>query len=57
MVAQKRVALYARVSTTDKGQDPETQLIALREYAARRGFVLDVHFVNPVPVFFGRDNG
>jgi DNA invertase Pin-like site-specific DNA recombinase len=39
MVAQKRVALYARVSTTDKGQDPETQLVALREYAARRGFV------------------
>jgi DNA invertase Pin-like site-specific DNA recombinase len=39
MVAQKRVALYARVSTIDKGQDPETQLRALREYAARRGFV------------------
>ena len=39
MVAQKRVALYARVSTSDKGQDPETQLLALREYAARRGFV------------------
>ena len=39
MVAQKRVALYARVSTIDKGQDPETQLLALREYAARRRFV------------------
>jgi DNA invertase Pin-like site-specific DNA recombinase len=39
MVAQKRVALYARVSTLDKGQDPETQLLALREYAARRGLV------------------
>ena len=39
MVAQKRVALYARVSTLDKGQDPETQLLVLREYAARRGFV------------------
>ena len=37
MGAQKRVALYARVSTVDKGQDPETQLLALREYAARRG--------------------
>ena len=31
MVAQQRVALYARVSTIDKGQDPETQLRALRE--------------------------
>jgi DNA invertase Pin-like site-specific DNA recombinase len=38
MVAQKRVAIYARVSTVDKGQDPETQLLVLREYAARRGF-------------------
>ena len=39
MGAPKRVALYARVSTSDKGQDPETQLLALRAYAARRGFV------------------
>jgi DNA invertase Pin-like site-specific DNA recombinase len=39
MVAPKRVAIYARVSTLDKGQDPETQLLALRAYAARRGFV------------------
>jgi DNA invertase Pin-like site-specific DNA recombinase len=30
MVAQKRVAIYARVSTLDKGQDPETQLVGLR---------------------------
>ena len=27
-----RVALYARVSTSDKDQDPETQLIALRDF-------------------------
>ena len=39
MVAPKRVAIYARVSTLDKGQDPETQLLALRTYAAWRGFV------------------
>lgn len=38
MVAQKRVAIYARVSTVEKGQDPETQLLALRTYAAQRGF-------------------
>jgi len=31
-----RVALYARVSTKNNGQDPETQLIALREYAQAR---------------------
>jgi DNA invertase Pin-like site-specific DNA recombinase len=39
MITQKRVAIYARVSTLDKGQDPETQLLVLREYAARRGLV------------------
>jgi DNA invertase Pin-like site-specific DNA recombinase len=39
MVLQKRVAIYARVSTVDRGQDPETQLLALREYAMRRGFL------------------
>ena len=27
-----KVAVYARVSTDDKGQDPETQLLQLREY-------------------------
>ncbi len=46
MVAQKRVALYARVSTLDKGQDPETQLVGLREYAARRGFILAGEYVD-----------
>jgi DNA invertase Pin-like site-specific DNA recombinase len=32
-----RVALYARVSTLN-GQNPETQLVELREYASRRGW-------------------
>lgn len=35
-----RVALYARVSTIDKGQDPELQLRELREYAGRRGWTI-----------------
>lgn len=42
----KRVALYARVSTLDKGQDPETQLRPLREYAARRGFIIAAEYVD-----------
>jgi DNA invertase Pin-like site-specific DNA recombinase len=46
MVPQKRVAIYARVSTVDRGQDPETQRLALREYAARRGFVLRGEYVD-----------
>ncbi len=33
---RKRVAIYARVSTTDKDQDPETQLMPLRKYADLR---------------------
>lgn len=35
---RKRAALYARVSTDDKGQDNETQLMHLREEAKRRGY-------------------
>jgi DNA invertase Pin-like site-specific DNA recombinase len=46
MVAQKRVPIYARVSTVDRGQDPETQLLALREYVARRGFTLAGEYVD-----------
>jgi DNA invertase Pin-like site-specific DNA recombinase len=33
-----RIALYARVSTEDKGQDPENQLVQLREWCARSGY-------------------
>jgi DNA invertase Pin-like site-specific DNA recombinase len=33
-----RAALYARVSTRDKDQDPELQLVPIRAYAAARGW-------------------
>lgn len=33
-----RVALYARVSTRDKDQDPELQLDAMRDYVGTRGW-------------------
>jgi DNA invertase Pin-like site-specific DNA recombinase len=33
-----RVAIYARISTSNGGQSPEMQLIELREHAARRGW-------------------
>ena len=46
MVAQTRVAIYARVSTVDKGQDPETQLMALRAYAERRGFAIVGEYID-----------
>ena len=41
-----RAALYGRVSTVDKGQDPEVQLGELREYASRRGFEVVAEFVD-----------
>ena len=41
-----RAGLYARVSTEDRGQDPETQLRPLREYAERRGFEVVGEFVD-----------
>ena len=34
----QRVALYARVSTRDRLQNPEVQLAPLREYATKRGW-------------------
>jgi len=42
----RRVGIYARVSTIDKSQDPETQLLPLREYAERRGFAIGAEFVD-----------
>jgi DNA invertase Pin-like site-specific DNA recombinase len=44
--ATRRAALYARVSTDARGQDPETQLRQLREYAERRGFTVAGEFVD-----------
>ncbi len=41
-----RVALYARVSTRDKEQDPETQLYALRAYAAQQGWQIVQEYVD-----------
>jgi DNA invertase Pin-like site-specific DNA recombinase len=35
-----RVALYARISTANHGQDPELQLREIREYAISRGWVI-----------------
>jgi DNA invertase Pin-like site-specific DNA recombinase len=42
----KRVALYARVSTLDKGQDPETQLVQLRQYAQARNFEIVTEYID-----------
>ena len=41
-----KVAVYARVSTRDGEQDPDTQLYALREYTAQRGWIIVCEFVD-----------
>src|SRR5690349_13298693 len=41
-----KVALYARVSTKDKGQDTENQLLQLREYCQRQGWTVAEEFID-----------
>ena len=41
-----RAAIYARVSTRDRGQDPEMQLSELREYCLRRGWTVTAEYVD-----------
>ena len=41
-----RVVLYARVSTTDKDQDPETQLMALTDYCSIQGWEVAKQYVD-----------
>ena len=41
-----RAAIYARVSTRDKGQDADLQLRELREYAQQRGWTVTSEYVD-----------
>lgn len=41
-----RVALYARVSTADKGQDPRVQTLELKEYCQRRGWSVACEYID-----------
>jgi DNA invertase Pin-like site-specific DNA recombinase len=41
-----KVTLYGRVSTDDKNQNPETQLLACREYCKRMGWEIVREFVD-----------
>ncbi len=41
-----KAALYARVSTANNGQDPEVQLLELREYCQRRGWIVAREYVD-----------
>src|SRR5467141_3988106 len=41
-----RVALYARVSTADKGQDPRVQTLELQEYCQRRSWSVAGEYID-----------
>lgn len=41
-----KVAIYARVSTKDKGQDTENQLVQLREFAAKQGWSVFAEYID-----------
>jgi DNA invertase Pin-like site-specific DNA recombinase len=41
-----RVAIYARVSTANNGQDPTMQTRELQEYAGRRGWTVTDEYVD-----------
>jgi DNA invertase Pin-like site-specific DNA recombinase len=44
-----RVRLYARVSTQDKDQNPETQLLPLREFCRAQGWEVPGEYVDHAP--------
>ena len=44
-----RVAIYAMVSTSDKLQDPETQLMPLRDFCIAQGWEIVAEYVDHAP--------
>lgn len=46
MNRQYRIAIYARVSTSNGHQDPQLQIRELREYAERRGWTLVEEYID-----------
>lgn len=44
-----RAGLYARVSTADKDQDPETQRLPLREFCLAQGWAIAGEFTDTAP--------
>jgi len=48
MKSDNRVALYARVSTKDKGQDTQNQLAQLRAFCAASGWPIVAEFIDRV---------
>ena len=49
MTSSTRVAIYARVSTSDGEQDPETQLMPLRDFCAAQGWEVFEIYIDHAP--------
>ena len=49
MEHHRKTALYARVSTADKDQNPETQLVPLREFVQTQGWPVHREYVDRAP--------
>ena len=49
-----RCALYARVSTRDKGQETENQLFQIREFATRQGWEICYELIDEYEDLFSR---
>ena len=52
-----RVAIYARVSTDDKGQDPLNQLLQLREFALKQGWAIVAEYTDEISAKNGDRKG
>jgi len=52
-----RCAIYARVSTDDKGQDPLNQLLQLREFATRQGWEIVMEYTDETSAKNGERRG
>ena len=52
-----KVAIYARVSTDDKGQDPLNQLLQLRDFAAKQGWTVVCEYTDEVSAKNGERTG
>lgn len=45
-IQPRRTAIYARISTDETRQNPETQLVQLRDYATQRGFKIVGEYID-----------
>lgn len=57
MKQNMRVAIYARVSTDDKGQDPLNQLLQLREFAQQQGWIVTAEYTDELSAKNGNRAG